>query len=95
MHDVIPTLVLLFWVTCAPKAPLAWSDPLRWMTYPLAYVATTTVAGASGYGYPYPFVDVEKLGFSGLIRTIVVFGTLFYALGLLVVATARTMTQAA
>ena len=89
MHDVIPALMLLFWVTCAPKAPLAWSAPLRWLVYPLAYVAVTTVAGATGQGYPYPFIDADKLGYAGLIRTTLAFAAVFYGVGLSITVAAR------
>ena len=92
MHDVVPALTLVFWVFCAPKAPLAWSDPLRWLAYPLSYIAATLIAGALGQGYPYAFLDLHELGYAGLLRNAAAFAVAFYGLGLLIVAVASGLT---
>ena len=93
MHDVVPALTLLFWLTCAPKAPLPWPGPLRWLAYPLTYFLVTMVAGAAGAGYPYAFLDPGILGTPGLIRNALAFTLVFYGLGLGVTALAGAMTR--
>jgi hypothetical protein len=39
LHDLIPVLYLLWWLSFAPKGGLTWIDPLKWLAYPLAYFA--------------------------------------------------------
>lgn len=93
MHDVMPVLSLVFWVAFAPKTPLAWSGPLRWLEFPTVYFAATLMAGLIGADYPYGFLDVDKLGYPGVIRNAVVFLAVFYGLGLAVVGVARAVTR--
>ena len=51
LHDVTPLLYLVWWAWLAPKRGLRWSDPLRWLAYPLAYVAFSAGQGlVSGRG---------------------------------------------
>jgi hypothetical protein len=89
MHDVIPILSLVFWFAFAPKTPLRWRDPLRWLEFPAVYFVTTLIAGDLGAGYPYGFIDVDKLGYPAALDNALVFLAVFYGLGLGVVAAAR------
>ncbi|WP_158807079.1 Pr6Pr family membrane protein [Beijerinckia sp. L45] len=93
MHDVIPVLSLVFWVAFAPKAPLAWSGPLRWLEFPAVYFAATLMVGLIGADYPYGFLDPDKLGYAIVLRNGLIFLAAFYGLGLGVVATARVLTR--
>ncbi len=89
MHDVVPALLLLFWIACAPKAPLRWRDPLRWLEFPAVYFVATELAELAGVDSPYPFLDVDRLGWAAVVEIGLVFLACFYGLGLGVVATAR------
>lgn len=93
MHDVVPVLILVFWCAFAPKQPLHWTGPLRWLEFPAVYFAATLAAGLLGADYPYGFLDADKLGYPGVIGNAVAFLAAFYGLGLGVVAVARLRSR--
>lgn len=70
IHYLVPWLVFLFWLLCAPeKAALQAQDALYWTFLPLAYVLWIFLHAHSGRiieesrsKYPYPFLDVQALG---------------------------------
>ncbi len=94
MHDLVPALVLMFWIAYAPKVPLGWRDAARWLEYPAVYFVATELAGLAGFGYPYDFLDVDKLGFAGVGAVGLAFLVGFYGLGLGLVAIARRTDRA-
>lgn len=79
LHQLIPSLVPLWWLAFAPKGRLRWRDPLWWSVYPLAYFAYALARGAAEGKYAYPFIDVAT---NGLVATLV--NALLIALGFLV-----------
>lgn len=74
LHTLTPLLCLLHWWAVVPPARMAWSAPLRWACWPVAYLAYALLRGAGLQTYPYPFIDVNQLGYAQ---------TLLNALGLL------------
>ncbi len=63
LHDVVPVLYVLFWAIFVPKAMLRWSDAVRWLAYPVAYMGYTLAHGMVSNWWPYYFIDVSALGF--------------------------------
>ncbi|WP_425051279.1 Pr6Pr family membrane protein [Psychromarinibacter sp. S121] len=61
VHAVVPMSVFLWWVIFARKNDIGWLDPLRWLLWPLAYLAYALVRGALDGVYPYPFLDPGRL----------------------------------
>lgn len=66
MHYVTPTLAPLFWLAYAPKGALRLEDPVRWALFPLAYLAYALVRGMVEGLYAYPFINLARLGWSGV-----------------------------
>ena len=70
IHYLVPWLVFLYWLLCAPeKAALSTGDALYWTLLPLTYVLWIFLRAQSGViieeagsPYPYPFLDVGALG---------------------------------
>ena len=93
MHDIVPVLTLAFWLVFAPKASLAWSDPIRWLEFPAVYFAVTVTAGLLGAGYPYGFLDADVLSVHDLVRNVLVFLVFFYGLGMATIAAARALSR--
>jgi hypothetical protein len=91
MHDIMPTLTLVFWIVFAPKAPLRAGDPLRWLAFPAIYFALTLLAGHFGAGYPYGFFNVERIGVLAVARNALTFLLVFYGFGLGALAVARAL----
>ncbi|MEO6688713.1 MAG: Pr6Pr family membrane protein [Dokdonella sp.] len=93
LHYVAPVLYLAWWGACVPHGRLRWSDVLRWMLFPVAYLSLVLLRGAWLHEYPYPFVDVDVLGTGVAARNCVGIGVLFLAFGLALVAFDRAMRR--
>jgi hypothetical protein len=88
LHDVVPVLYVAFWIFLVPKFTLRWGDAVRWLAYPLVYMAYTLVRGYISHWYPYYFIDVDTIGLSralihagGLLLAFLGLGLLFIAIG--------------
>ena len=81
LHDVMPLLYLLWWLLFAPKGGLTWSDPVKWLAYPLAYFAFCLLLGHFSGRYLYPFADVPAVGLAAVARNGLLLLVLFWALG--------------
>jgi hypothetical protein len=91
LHNVVPLLYGALWLLAAPKDDLRWRDPFIWLIYPLIYVAVVlTLARWSGF-YPYPVIDVRMLSVRIFAGNIVAVTVTFLAIGLAVVAVARSI----
>jgi hypothetical protein len=86
LHDAIPLFYVLFWVVFVPNGSLHWSDPARWLVYPIVFFIYSMVRGV-GFGvYPYPFIDAARLGFAQVLVNAAIFLAIFYGLGIGVTA---------
>ena len=59
LHDVVPVLYVASWVFLVPKFTLRWSDAVRWLAFPVAYMAYILARGFVSHWYPYYFIEVE------------------------------------
>jgi hypothetical protein len=89
LHDVIPVGYVVYWLLFAPRAGLRWKDAVAWLAYPAVYLVYVLARGAVSGLYPYPFVDVNVLGYGGVLAHAVVFLLVFLGMGLLVLAVGR------
>ena len=89
LHDVIPVGYVFYWVLFAPRTELRWKDALGWLVYPAVYAVYVLARGAVSGLYPYPFMDVNVLGYGGVLVHAAVFLLVFLGMGLLVVAVGR------
>jgi hypothetical protein len=86
LHDLIPTLYVVYWLLCVPKGTLRWGQPIYWLIYPLAYMAYTLVRGLLGGRYLYPFADVSTLGYPTVLGNVAIAVGGFFVLGVIAVA---------
>ncbi len=89
LHSLIPVLYLLWWLLYAPKQELRWSQPLKWLAYPLAYGAFFAILGTLSGKYLYPFTDLRNLGAAQVLRNTALLLLLFWGLGMAAVTLAR------
>jgi hypothetical protein len=89
LHSLIPVLFLLWWLLYAPKQGLRWSEPVRWLGYPLAYFALSVVLGTLTGRYLYPFADLGNLGAVRVLRNAALLLLLFWGLGMATVTLAQ------
>ncbi len=89
LHDVIPVGYIMYWLLFGPRTGLRWKDAQAWLVYPAVYLVYVLARGAVSGLYPYPFVDVNVLGYSGVLVRAAVLFLVFLGMGLLVVAVGR------
>ncbi len=63
LHIAMPVSYPLYWLAFAEKGKVSWTDPLRWLIFPVVYFVYIIARGAAFHLYPYPFIDVLKLGY--------------------------------
>lgn len=80
LHTAVPVLYILYWFWATIKGQLRWTDPFRWLIYPLAYLGFMLMHGALSGFYPYPFVDPTRIGYGGTMRN-----AFFLTAGLLII----------
>ena len=93
MHYVVPFLYLFWWAVLLPHGTLVWRDALRWLLFPLVFLAWTLLRGAVVHEYPYPFVDVDNLGYGAVLINSLLVGGVFVVLGLGFVAIDRMLVR--
>ncbi len=70
LHKIFPVIVVLDWILFPPATRLRYSDALRWLIYPLIWLAFTLIRGAADGWYPYPFLDPANGGY-GMVAVMV------------------------
>jgi hypothetical protein len=91
LHDVMPALVLAYWLFFVERGTLGWSVVPYWLVFPLAYSLYTLLRGPWAAFYPYPFMDVAKLGLPAVLVNMAGVTALFVAVGLVLVAADRLL----
>ena len=64
VHRVMPIALIIDWLIDPPSGRMSFRASLRWLVYPLAWVAYTLVRGALTGWYPYPFLDPQNGGYA-------------------------------
>ncbi len=74
VHKLMPVVLVVDWLLDPPRHRLPRWSAAAWLSYPFVWFLYTLVRGASVDWYPYPFVDVDKLGYGGvLVRSVFLF----------------------
>jgi hypothetical protein len=89
LHSIIPLGYVLYWWLFAPRDELNWKNAIGWLVYPGTYLVYTLARGAVSGLYPYPFVDVNTLGYGGVLARAAGLMMVFLGMGLLIVAISR------
>jgi hypothetical protein len=67
VHKLTPIVVFVDWLVDPPRRRLPLPISAAWLAYPLLWFAYTLARGAAEGWYPYPFVDVDRIGYSGVV----------------------------
>ena len=89
LHYAVPLAYLGWWLLVAPHGSLVAIDALRWLAFPLAYVAWVFVRGHWLHAWPYPFMDVDALGLAAVLRNSALVCGLFVVGGLALIGIDR------
>jgi hypothetical protein len=88
LHYVCPAMVILDWLLFDSKGCYHRFDPVLWLIPPFVYMGYALVraqfADAIGYtdsAYPYDFLDVETLGWGGMLSGVGELVLIFLAIG--------------
>jgi hypothetical protein len=93
LHYIVPVLYLAWWVALLPHGALTWRDALRWLLFPLAFLAWSLLRGAVVHEYPYPFLDVTQLGYASVLVNALMVGGVFLVLAFVLLAIDRWLAR--
>ncbi len=96
LHIVSPILVGLDWLLIGrSQGRVSWWHPLAWLGYPMLYLVATLAYLNTGQAHSlYYFLDVDRIGVTGLARNVVLLAIAFAALGYVVLAIGRLAVAA-
>lgn len=92
-HTVNPLFLFGWWLIFAPKARLKWRHAALWLSWPLAYVIYAVIRGMITGFYPYFFVNLDELGWMGLLAWAGRFLVGFWIAGLAFVALGKLISR--
>jgi hypothetical protein len=90
LHYAVPVLYLVLWLSFWRRRALAWSDAIRWMAFPLIYLAWALARGAWVGEYPYPFLDAANLGYARVVVNALGVTAVFVVLAFVLIAVERS-----
>jgi len=67
VHKLMPVVLVVDWIVDPPRHRLPLRAAAAWLAFPFAWFLYTLARGASVDWYPYPFVDVDELGYGGVL----------------------------
>ncbi|GAA0592159.1 Pr6Pr family membrane protein [Streptomyces crystallinus] len=62
VHGVMPAVFLTDWLLRPPLRRIPWTQSLRWLVFPLLYLAYSLLRGPHAGWYPYDFLDPREPG---------------------------------
>ncbi|MDM7856436.1 Pr6Pr family membrane protein [Cellulomonas alba] len=93
VHQLAPIATFVHFLLMVPHRRLRIRVALSWLAYPVAYIAFIVVRGvvSPDSAYPYGFIDVDDIGYGGLLLNILIYGVGFWVLGLVLVGIDRLL----
>lgn len=88
-HSVVPVISLIWWLVYADMQSLKWRDSFYALIWPSAYCVYALVRAEFSGFYPYPFINLEQLGWGGLLKSIGYLSLAFLLLSLLTIGIAK------
>lgn len=67
LHYLVPVAVAIDWLIDPPAVGISSRKAMIWLTFPLVYVAYTSIRGPLVDWYPYPFLDPGENGVAAVI----------------------------
>ena len=93
VHQLAPIAAFVHFLLMVPHRRLRIRLALYWLAYPVAYIVFIVVRGLASpdSAYPYGFIDVDDIGYGGLLLNILIYGFGFWVLGLVLVGVDRLL----
>jgi hypothetical protein len=86
LHYVTPFIYVGWWLVAGRSGALRWSDTIRWLVWPVAYVVYALLRAPLAGEVPYPFLDYAALGWPHVAMALLAILALFVLIGNLAVA---------
>ena len=93
LHTIIPILVIVFWYLYEDKVAAKYKHILKWLIYPLTYLAYILIRGNFSDFYPYPFVNVNQIGLQKVLVNSAGLIVLFAVLSFIFIKVGRTTSR--
>lgn len=90
MHVATPVLVPLWWAAFA-QLDLKLKGLIAWLSLPFAYLVYALIRGLASGRYPYFFLDLDKMGLSGVLAYSLALILAFAFMGLLLLGLSRIL----
>lgn len=91
-HYIVPILVIITWLIWGPRGWFSVSAIFAALVVPILWAGYSLLRGAVIHAYPYPFLNVDALGFTAVLTTIleiavfgVVLGFVFWGIEAVIV----------
>jgi hypothetical protein len=92
LHYIAPLLVISDWLMFSPKHAFRWQDPLLWTAIPFVYlvamfIRAETGGTLAGFGtrFPYFFMDIDAIGWTGVLGYTAIIALAYIILGYVMV----------
>ncbi len=95
VHYIVPPAFMALWLGGMPKGGLNLAALARWMIFPAVYLAYALWRGPRTGFSPYPFIDLGKLGMTGVAINVAGLVAAFVGVGLVIIAIDRVMAPKA
>ncbi|MBK9761387.1 MAG: Pr6Pr family membrane protein [Flavobacteriales bacterium] len=90
LHYIIPMMYVFYWLMVIERLDNC-AEAINWRIFPIGYAAiSVAISGITG-AYPYPFLVVEDLGWTALLRNIIMVLMCYIILSLLVIALDKSL----
>ena len=96
LHYIVPIMVIFDWILFDPKQIFRRTDPLYWLSIPILYAVFSLIRAEIGgmlpgrsTRYPYFFLDIDEIGWSGVLTYVALFALVFAILGYVIWALDR------
>ena len=88
LHFIAPPLAVAWWWLSRPNPPLHYATMVRWLIWPVSYLAASITIGAITGAWLYPILDAGKLGWPAVLANAA--GMVAFLAGLMALLIAAT-----
>jgi hypothetical protein len=91
LHYVTPAMFAVDWLVFVPKGRIGWAIVWKSLVVPVLYAVWTLMHGGVSGWYPYPFLNVNRVGYSGVFASLARLAGIFIAVSLVLLAIDRAL----
>lgn len=93
VHYMVPFFTVSDYLLFQPKGHYKWSDPIKWMLFPVIYLITIMFSNKYTEDYPYYFMDIESYGIDNFFITLITLTLVCLIVGYVIVAVDKILIK--